>query len=188
MIAATGKDGVLYVLDARDLSLRWTVKLAIQCICPECGCGSLSTPAFDGKYLYVGAGAPDPEGYSNGSVYAVDPSTAQVVWRQDLVGAVIAPVTVANGVVFVSSSAGVAGFEAAMGVWLWDDGAYGLIYSQPVVVDGALYTTYFNGDLVSWALTGTDAANSGRAPSILRNNHNHGVKLSPAFRRIKPHR
>ena len=188
LIAATGKDGVLYVLDAGNLSLRWTVKLSVQCICPECGCGSLSTPAFDGQYLYVGAGAPDPEGFANGSVYAVDAATGQVTWRQDLVGAVIAPVTVANGVVFASSTAGAVGFNAATGAWVWDDGAYGVIYSQPVVVDGALYTTYLNGDVVSWALVGADSANSGRSPRILRNGNNHGVKLGPAFRRVQPHR
>jgi outer membrane protein assembly factor BamB len=173
MVAATGKDGVLYVLKAHDLSLRFTVRLALECICPECGCGSLSTPAFDGRYLYVGAGAPDPEGFDNGSVYAVDPSNGETVWRQFLMGTVIAPVTVANGIVFVSSTLGAVALDSATGEWLWDDGAYGLLFTQPVVANGTLYTTYLNGDLVSWGLAGANAANAGRSPRVLGNRHNH---------------
>ena len=48
LVAATGKDGVLYALRAGDLAVAWTSTIAVSCICPECGCGSLSTPAWDG--------------------------------------------------------------------------------------------------------------------------------------------
>src|SRR5437588_3592996 len=89
-VAATGKDGILYVLNRDDLSLAWTLRLAVECVCPECGCGSLSTPAFDGKFLYVGAGVADPEGYDHGSVYAIDPLTQQIIWMHGLSGTVIA--------------------------------------------------------------------------------------------------
>ena len=33
-----------------------------------------------------------------------------------------------------------------------NDGGYGTLYSQPVVVNGTLYTTYFNGDVIAWKL------------------------------------
>ncbi len=150
--AATGKDGILYVLNRDDLSLAWTLRLAVECVCPECGCGSLSTPAFDGKLLYAGAGVADPEGFDHGSVYAIDPLTGQTVWMHGLSGTVIAPVTVANGVLFVSTTTGALAYNAQTGDLLWDDGGYGTLYSQPVVVNGTLYTTYFEGDVIAWTL------------------------------------
>src|SRR5262249_10904424 len=73
LVAATGKDGVLYALRRSDLSLVWSLKIAVGCICPECGCGSISTPAFDGRTLFVGAGVSNPEEFAKGTVYAVDP-------------------------------------------------------------------------------------------------------------------
>ncbi|MGI8741046.1 MAG: PQQ-binding-like beta-propeller repeat protein [Bryobacteraceae bacterium] len=174
LIAATGKDGILYVLSGDDLSLRWAAKLAYQCNCPECGCGSLSTPAFDGKYLYVGAGNPAQDDISiNGSVYAMDPSNGQTVWMQPLIGTVTAPLTVANGVVFASTTVGAVAFDAHAGTYLWDDAAYGVLYSQPVVVDGTLYTTYLNGDVVSWKLTGANTANRAGASRPLFHGNNH---------------
>ncbi|MDQ6760089.1 MAG: PQQ-binding-like beta-propeller repeat protein, partial [Acidobacteriota bacterium] len=188
LVAATGKDGVLYVLNASDLSLRYTVYLALSCICPECGCGALSTPAFDGTNLYVGAGAPDPESFNNGSLYAIDAQTGQTVWSQQLVGTVIAPVTLVNGVVFVSSTAGAVAFDALSGAYLWDDAAYGLLYSQPVVAGGTLYTTYFNGDVIAWKLTGTDPADSTGAARSLSHGDDHRMQLRAPLRRIQPHR
>lgn len=152
--AATGKDGILYALNRDDLSLAWSVRLAVECVCPECGCGSLSTPAFDGQLLYVGAGVADPEGFDNGSVYAIDPSTGQTIWMHALSDTVIAPVTVANGLVYVSTTTGAIAYNASTGDRLWDDGGYGTLYSQPVVVNGTLFTTYFEGDVVAWTLPG----------------------------------
>ena len=157
LLGATGKDGVLYALHRDDLSLAWTAKLAVGCVAPELGCGSLSTPAFDGNLLYVGAGAPDQDGFELGSVYAIDPSDGQTIWLNAIPQPVIAPVTFANGVLYVSSVSGVFAYNAQTGEQLWDDGGLGTIYSQPVIVDGTLYTTYFSGDVIAWTVP-ADAA------------------------------
>lgn len=157
LVGATGKDGILYALYRDDLSLAWTAKLAVGCISPEQGCGSLSTPAFDGSLLYVGAGDPDPDGFDNGSVYALDPSTGQTVWMRGVAQPVIAPVTLANGVLYVSSGSGGLAYNAQTGEQLWDDGGLGTLYSQPVIVDGVLYTTYFSGDVIAWTVPASAA-------------------------------
>ena len=149
LVGATGKDGVLYACSRNDLSLVWTQELATACICPECGCGSISTPAFDGTTLYVGAGVRDPEGPAVGSVYALNPDTGQIIWEQDLKGTVIAPVTIANELVYVSSTVGLFVFNGQTGELVWDDGNYGLLFSQTVVQDGTIYNTYLNGDVVA---------------------------------------
>ncbi len=149
-MAASGKDGVIYALRQDDLSPVWATRLAVGCICPECGCGSLSTPAFDGKRLYAGAGVDDPEGYENGSMYCLDPGTGEVIWKRSLEGTVIAAPTIANGLVFASTLLGLQVFNSETGETLWDDGKFGMLYSQPVVVDGTVYSTYLNGDVVAW--------------------------------------
>jgi outer membrane protein assembly factor BamB len=152
MVAATGKDGVLYALSRHTLELSWSLPVAIGCGWPELGCGSLSTPAFDGSTLYVGAGAPDPNGSAVGSVWALSPDDGSILWEQDLDGVVIAPVTVASQLVYVGTTAGLYVFEAGSGDLLWDDHT-GALYSQPVVSDGALYCSFVEGDLVAWRVS-----------------------------------
>lgn len=151
LVAATGKDGGLYVLHATTLAVVWVSQIAVGCICPECGCGSLSTPAYDGRYLYVGAGVSAPELYEDGSVYAFNPDTGQMVWGLPIFGTVIAPMTVANGMVFASTTKGLKVFDSATGTMLFTE-ARGGIYSQPIVSNGLVYCTYVRGDAVAWRL------------------------------------
>ena len=152
MMAATGKDGNLYALRRDDLSLVWQTPLALSCIDPQSGCGSLSTPAFDGATLYAGAGVRDNAGDFSGSLYALRPLDGSVIWSRDLDGTIIAPVTVANGLVFASTTEGLEIFHAATGQLLWRDRIRGVMYSQPVVVDGTLFTTYVSGEAIAWAI------------------------------------
>jgi polyvinyl alcohol dehydrogenase (cytochrome) len=150
LVAATGKDGILYGLTAPDLSVLYQTKLALQCICPECGCGSLSTPSFDGKYLYVGAGVADPTLFDSGSVYSIMPDDGSIRWVRTTPGTVIAPVTVAGSFVYAATTTGLNVFDAATGDVVWTDGNYAGMFSQPVVIEGTVYCTYVNGDVVAW--------------------------------------
>jgi polyvinyl alcohol dehydrogenase (cytochrome) len=166
LVAATAKDGLLYCLRRSDMALVWTATLALGCDSPQSGCGSLSTPAFDGNWLYVGSGGPDFDHLYMGSVYAIDPSTGAQIWQHSVNGPVIAPVTVANGVIFASTAAGVVALDAGTGNELWNDGgSVGQIYSQPVVVDGTLYAAYVNGSLIAYRLNqGQGQPSSTRLP------------------------
>jgi uncharacterized protein (TIGR03437 family) len=152
LVAATGKDGVLYALQQADLSLVWKTQIAVGCVDPQAGCGSLSTPAFDGATLFVGGGVRDSAGNFNGSLWAINPSDGSAIWVRDLDGTVIAPVTVANGLVFVSSTTGFEIYHAATGQLLWHDRINGAMYSQPVIVDGTVFTTYLSGEAAAWAI------------------------------------
>jgi uncharacterized protein (TIGR03437 family) len=152
MVAATGKDGVLYALRQADLSLVWKIQVAVSCIDPEGGCGSLSTPAFDGATLFVGAGVRDPTSFFSGSLYAINPVDGSVIWVRDTDGTVVAPVTVANGLVFVSTTQGFEIYHAATGQFIWRDQIRGEMFSQPVVVDGTVFTTHFSGEVAAWAI------------------------------------
>ncbi len=152
MLAATAKDGLLYAFRRSDLGLAWTARLAVGCVSPEDGCGSISTPAFDGATLFVGAGVRDPNGFALGSLYAINPADGSVIWYRDLDGIVIAPVTVSNGLVFVSSTQGLRIYDAPTGQAVWDDNHAGPLYSQPVVSSGRVFSTYLSGKLIAWSL------------------------------------
>ncbi len=157
LMATTGKDGFLYAVKQSDLSLVWKTQIAVGCVAPDQGCGSLSTPAFDGATLFVGAGVRDPNLFFSGSVYAINPASGAVIWEHDIEGIVIAPVTVANGLVFVSTTKGLQIYDAGTGQIVWSDNKRGLLFSQPVVANGTVYSTYFKGDLVAWNLPAADS-------------------------------
>jgi len=147
LVAATGKDGILYAQRRDTLFPFWSVRVAIECICPECGCGSISTPAFDGQTIYLGAGVVPGE-LEEGSVYAIDPDHGTVLWSRLLPGVVIAPVTVANELLYVSTTRGLLIFDAADGTLLWS-GDEVTLYSQPVVLGGRVYSTQFDGQFIA---------------------------------------
>jgi polyvinyl alcohol dehydrogenase (cytochrome) len=149
LIAATGKDGILYAQRRDTLFPVWQTQVAIECICPECGCGSISTPAFDGHTLYLGAGVVPGE-TDQGSVYALDPDSGEILWSRVVPGVVIAPVTIANGVLYVSTQKGLLIFDASDGTLLWSAGPEVTIFSQPVVAGGAVYCTQFDGNFIKW--------------------------------------
>jgi uncharacterized protein (TIGR03437 family) len=154
MVAANGKTGVMYVLHRPDLAPLWSYRLAQDCDSPVLGCGSISTPAFDGSVLVTGAG--QPVGGPAGMVYAFDPAARQLLWQSPAAAAVLGPVTLTPGLVFASNTSGLTALNAATGAVLWTDGgASGGLYSQPVVSGGILYATYVNGDVVAWGVPPT---------------------------------
>ena len=165
LIAANGKTGVMYVLHRPDLAPVWSYKLATDCDSPEVGCGSISTPAFDGSVLVTGAGQPDGNG-PLGTVYAFDPAARQLLWMYPAAAAVLGPVTLTPGLVFVSAESGLAVLDAATGAALWTDGGVsGAMFGQPVVSGGILYATYANGDVIAWGVPATSSGSPGLAAS-----------------------
>ena len=165
LIAANGKTGVMYVLHRPDLAPVWSYKLATDCDSPELGCGSISTPAFDGSVLVTGAGQPDGNG-PLGTVYAFDPAARQLLWRYAASAAVLGAVTLTPGLVFVSTTNGLAVLNAATGAQLWTDGGVsGAMFSQPVVSGGTLFATYANGDVIAWGVPAPSAGSPGLATS-----------------------
>jgi polyvinyl alcohol dehydrogenase (cytochrome) len=161
-VAANGKNGAMWVLHRPDLTPAWGTQLAIDCIAPEFGCGSLSTPAFDGRTLFTGAGASDLYPGYDGSIYAFDAAGTELLWSRPSEGVVIAPVTVTPGLVYVPTTQGMAILDAATGDELWSDWGSAGLYGQAVVADGRVYSTYNNGDLIAWSLMDGSAQPAGK--------------------------
>lgn len=158
MLAVAQKNGILYGVRRSDLSLAWQTRLAVGCVEPADGCGAISTPAFDGTNLYLGAGVRDPDSFASGSVYAIKPDDGSVVWRKDLDTTILSPTSVANGLLYVSTSHGLEIYDTATGQAVWNDKKRATIFSQPVVVNRTIYSTYATGELVAWNLPPPDPA------------------------------
>src|SRR5207302_283371 len=112
LVAATNKDGWLYVLRRDSLASgpAWKYQLAVIDPAlpdvggdPTLGWGSISTPVSAGGRLFA-AGGRTPQGEA-GSVIAFDPSTGQTLWKHVTPGYVIAPAAAIGEVLVVESSA-----------------------------------------------------------------------------------
>jgi uncharacterized protein (TIGR03437 family) len=152
LMATPEKNGILYAVKRSDMTLAWKRQLAVDCVSPQQGCGAIATPAFDGTAIYAAAGVRDPNGFANGSVYALNPADGSVLWVRDIEGPVLAPVTVANGLLYVPSTRGLLIFDAGTGQLLWNDNTRAALYGQVVISNGNMITNYVKGDLIRWSL------------------------------------
>ena len=148
-VAAIGKTGWMYVLRRPGLSLAWSYKVATNCIAPQLGCGSVSSPAFDGETLYAGAGHSDAFNSPPSLVYAFDPATHEPRWTYGAPGVVIAPVTVTPNLVFVPTAVGLRVVSRASGREIWADDRTAPMYGQTVVDGGVVYSTDADGYVVA---------------------------------------
>ncbi len=110
LVAATSKDGWLYVLDRANVAAgpAWKLQLAVvggdgtSGGDPLAGYGSISAPAFADGTLYA-AGGRTPAG-EPGAIWALDPATGAVRWKHATAGPVLQPATPGAEVVAVVSA------------------------------------------------------------------------------------
>ena len=112
MVAATAKDGFLYVWNRDALSSGPLWKYSLGVLDPahptqgndaSAGWGTLVTPTFANGTLFA-AGGRTLEGWL-GSVVAFEPSTGRVKWRTERPGYVLAPIAAIGQVLIVASNA-----------------------------------------------------------------------------------
>jgi len=146
ILGAGQKSGIYYALDPKTGATLWQTQVG-----PGSALGGMEWgSASDGKRIYVSIanfyGIPWGGG-SAGFWAALDPATGAILWTTaDPNGAVdIGPMTVANGVVYASSMAGLAtadtmlAMNAATGAILWSFPAGASVNAGATVVDGAVY-------------------------------------------------
>jgi polyvinyl alcohol dehydrogenase (cytochrome) len=159
LIAATSKDGWLYVLRRDALSAGPVWKFQIAVIDPNdstvggdptMGWGSISTPSYARGTLFA-AGGKTPDGFP-GSVVAFEPATGKVLWTHHTPGYVIAGMAVAGDILAVESSA-VDGTSSTLelldltnsGTTLRSFGDSTWTYAAPSIAHGMILWTDFNG-------------------------------------------
>jgi len=166
VVGIGGKSGVYTLLDAESGQFIWNTLLG-----PGGDQGGMNWgTAFDGNRIYAPITNHHHIAYKltqNGTIWnttvtggswaALDPVTGAIVWQtadpqvETLPGLGVvgvwdlAPVTVANGVVYASSMAKLSNqyqmfaLDAATGAILWQFGAGSSVNSGPAVVDGTVY-------------------------------------------------
>ena len=166
VVGVGGKSGVYTVLDARSGAFIWNTLIG-----PGGDQGGMNWgTAFDGKRIYASITNHHHIPYrltqngviwntttTGGSWAALDPITGMILWQtadpqvETLPGLGVvgvwdlAPVSVANGVVYASSMARLAtqdqtfALDAATGEILWRFGAGSSVNAAPAVVDGTVY-------------------------------------------------
>jgi polyvinyl alcohol dehydrogenase (cytochrome) len=144
------KSGVYVVLDAKTGQFVWNTLVG-----PGGDQGGFEWgTAYDGDRVYVSVTnqhhipyllTPSGAAATGGSWAALDPATGRILWQTgDPQGAWdLAPVTVANGVVYASSVAKTGdemfALDAATGGILWRFAAGSTVNSGPAVVDGMVF-------------------------------------------------
>jgi len=144
------KSGVYIVLDAKTGEFIWNTLIG-----PGGDQGGFEWgTAYDGDRIYVSLTnqhhipyrlTPSGTPATGGSWAALDPATGQILWQTgDPQGAWdLAPVTVANGIVYASSVAKTGNqmfaLDAATGAILWQFAAGSTVNSGPAVVDGMVF-------------------------------------------------
>jgi polyvinyl alcohol dehydrogenase (cytochrome) len=167
VVGVGGKSGVYVVLDARTGKFIWNTLIG-----PGGDQGGMEWgTAFDGDRIYASItnhhhipyqltelGFLTDRTSTGGSWAALDPETGKIIWQtadeqlETVTGFTdpvnvwaLAPVTVANGVLYAASMAKLAtqnqmfALDAATGEVLWQYGAGSSVNSGPAVVDGSVY-------------------------------------------------
>jgi polyvinyl alcohol dehydrogenase (cytochrome) len=166
VVGIGGKSGVYTLLDAKTGEFIWNTLLG-----PGGDQGGMEWgTAFDGVRIYASItnhhhipykltedGVISNTTVTGGSWAALDPTTGEILWQTadpqvETLGSLgvvgvwdLAPVTVANGVVYASSMAKLAtqdqmfALDAATGAILWQFPALSSVNAGPAVVDGSVY-------------------------------------------------
>jgi polyvinyl alcohol dehydrogenase (cytochrome) len=132
LVGAGQKSGTFWVFDRMTGAVIWQKSISGG----SAGQGGfLNNGAYDGEYL-IAAGnhgtskAPGSEpavGGSSARLVAMDPSNGDIKWERQLGGVVWAPISVANGVGFVSTNTQIQAFNTKTGEKLWSMDTAGTI-------------------------------------------------------------
>ena len=153
LVGAGQKSGMFWVLDRETGELVWSRRVSGGS--PLIG-GVFNNGAFDGERLIMAGnnGTSDAPGSepANGEsmpfggadvptsvLTALDPSDGSVLWERQLPAWVWAPITVANGVGFVSAETQLQAFDTATGERLFTFDTEGTIASGAAIAGGRVY-------------------------------------------------
>lgn len=158
MLGIQNKNGVYYAFDRNSLSSgpAWKRQVAKAGECPECGKGDISSSAWDGTGLYVGAGNTTIGGAScQGSVQALQPATGKITWQDCLQGGpVIGAVTAVPGVVFLGAGPNFMAFDARTGSPLFsyqDTNPGSNFWGAAAIANGVAYIGNQDGTLFAFS-------------------------------------
>lgn len=148
LVVAPSKNGIVYAVDRLTGSLRWQLPIAAGSSDPTRG-GSISSPAWDGRQLYVGGGSASGDG--TGFLNALTPS-GTIAWKIPSPQPVTAPPTVSNDLVFAGFGSALVAVNTTNGTIVWSAAASGLVFGGPAISGDHLCFTSEAGDLLCYRL------------------------------------
>jgi outer membrane protein assembly factor BamB/serine/threonine protein kinase len=135
LVYVSTDNGKLHAFDAQTGQQKWEAPI---------GSGTTSPPAIANGLVYVSS--------DHGKLYAFDAQTGQKKWEVDAGGG-SAPLTVANGLLYVSSDKLYA-LDAQTGQKKWAVLPGGGVSSSPAVANGFVYVGSDDGNLYAFSLSG----------------------------------
>ena len=146
MLIAGNADGNLYAMQARTGKPIWQYRLSKR--------GLNTTPATDGKYVYISHGEDNIDNTEFGRVQCIDATgkgdvtDTHGVWRTDGLKAGYTALLVQDGILYVVADTGnLFAFDSKSGEQLWDYSLGTVGKGSPVWADGKLYVMEVNGNI-----------------------------------------
>ncbi len=155
LVGAANKNGLFYAFDRGQLDAGpvWMQRIAIGGGCPDCGEGSVSTPAFAEGRIFMGGGKAIIAGQARtGFVQAIDPANGAVTWERPFEHAVMPALTWVHGMVVGGIGPDLVVMSAADGSVLFTAHTGPETYSAPSSAEGMLFVGSLDGSLWAFGL------------------------------------
>jgi outer membrane protein assembly factor BamB len=155
LVGAANKNGTFYAFAQDDLAAGpvWLQRIAIGGLCPDCGDGTVSTPAFAGGRLFVAGGKTVVAGQTRiGAVRALDPGNGAVLWERAFDHAVIPALTWVNGMVVGGIGPDLIVMSADDGSELFTTHTGPETYGAPSVAEGMVFIGSLDGTFWAFGL------------------------------------
>jgi outer membrane protein assembly factor BamB len=146
MLIGGNADGNLYAMNARTGERIWQFRMSLN--------GMNTTPAIDGKFVYMAHGEDNIDNQDFGRVQCIDATgrgditATNSVWRVDGVKSGYSALLVRDGILYaVTDSGNLMAFDSKSGERLWEHNLGTVGKGAPVWADGKLYVTEVNGHI-----------------------------------------
>ena len=153
LLGAGQKSGMFWVLDRETGEVVWSRRVSGGSALIG---GVFNNGAYDGERIIVAGNNGESDGlgsepatgeseagaargFGTSVLMAMDPSDGSILWERQLPAWVWAPITIANGVGYVSAESELQAFDVATGEKLFTFQTGGTITSGAAVVDGQIY-------------------------------------------------
>jgi outer membrane protein assembly factor BamB len=155
-LVAVSKDGIAHGIDSNTGASRWEYRVAAGSCCPSSG-GSISSPAWDGTYLYLGGGSLAGDG--TGRFVALS-NAGREIWSAVSPLPVTTPPTVAQDVVLVGLGSTLTALKTRDGSKVWNASLPAAIWAGAAVAGNDLVAASSDGSITLYELPATAAAAS----------------------------
>jgi hypothetical protein len=159
LVGVPNKNGTYYVFDRSNLSAGPVARLKIANggNCPECGNGSISPSAWDGKWIYVAGGSTAISGTGHaGSLRAFNPNNlGSPVWQRGFIGAILGAVSSSPGLTVVGEATKTVVVDSANGNLAFFSVTSSTFFAAASIAHGVIYQGDNGGVLHAYSLNGT---------------------------------